>query len=779
MKSSLLRFPRRLVIGSLEALFAGAAPWGATAAFFAATASFVSAASSAAVSSAEEEAIVLSEFTVKAEAADSYTASETITGSRVAERIRNLPYAVNVLTSEFIEDFGFIDFGDDFAYTSSFGGFDPGGGSANVRGLAVGKSLRNGFLRIGVVDRANIDRIEIIKGPSAAVYGEALPSGLVNIITKKPKSRPGYKLALTTGTNELGRVDLEATGPLGVSGKTAYLLNASHLEQGFEQPFARLRTQVLSGAVSHRFSASSSLLVELEYIDRHNCPVAPVPVARQTVGGNYHGRLATEIAGFNWYGPEESTDRTVTTLNASFEHKLNSVWSLRIAGNAFGRDVSSRNNNVTGGVAPHYQVDGSNAGRLIDRLPAYGTGEEEGAGLQADLTARYWLGGRSVENRTLLTFDYSTYAREDPQWRAAAGAALTASGFARLMDPRNPVYTWPTPEQFPALYPLYRWNDNRTDIYGLFLRHQSAFLQGRVLLVGGLRYDYVHEDLRRETEERLGKGPVSVLQRSQDHVTPNLGANVAVRKNLRAYVNYAESFFVNSQTNTAPVFGGAVDPVNEGGFGWDYGLKGSLLDEKLEFTVGGFYIVRENIRVTDEDGQSRRVGSILSRGVELDMTWNIAEGASLLLGGGLNDASYTEAGQDLDQVGRQMSGVPKHSAYLALRKTWKSGPLKGFKANLGLTHTGKTRPFQDRGGVVTTLPDGRRVIVSHSGYRDIELPAYLSTRAGVSYGWRFGRSKLNHSVAVNVSNLLDDDYLERSRRVVEPFGASFTYTLKY
>src|SRR5687767_8860636 len=83
-----------------------------------------------------EETVTPSEFTVRADPMDSYTASETVTGSRVAEKIRLLPYTVNVLTSEFIEDFGFFDFGDDFAFTSSFGGFDPGGGSANVRGLA-------------------------------------------------------------------------------------------------------------------------------------------------------------------------------------------------------------------------------------------------------------------------------------------------------------------------------------------------------------------------------------------------------------------------------------------------------------------------------------------------------------------------------------------------------------------------------------------------------------------------------------------------------------------
>ncbi|PTX97878.1 TonB-dependent receptor [Opitutus sp. ER46] len=726
-----------------------------------------------------DETIVLSEFTVRADAPDSYTASETITGSRVAEKIMNLPYTVNVLTAEFIEDFGFFDFDDDFAYTSSFGGYDSGGGSANVRGLAVGKSLRNGFMRIGVVDRGNVDRIEVIKGPSAAVYGEALPSGLINIVTKKPKLRPGYRLSVTGGTNDLARVDVDATGRLGKSGKTAYLLNGSFYETGYDQPYAKMRTKMLSGAISHKFRPTTTLLLEYEFIDRHNNPIAFVPVARRTVGGNYHGRLATEIAGFNWYGPAESTDRSVRTLTGTFEHKISDVWSLRMSGNCFNRNVVGVSNNVTGGVSPHYQIDGTNAGKLIDRLPAYGISIEDGAGFQADVAARYWLANHRIENRTLLTFDFSTYSRQNPQWRAAAGTALTASGFARIMDPKNPVYFWPSPQDFPALYPLYRWDNNRTDIYGLFLRHQTAFWKGRAIVVGGVRYDLVKEDLRRETEQRKGTGPLSTLVRDQDHYTPNIGVNVGVTKNVRAYVNYAKSFFVNSQSNTAPQAGDEVDAVNETGFGWDYGIKGGFFEEKLSFTLGGFYIVRENIKVTDENGDSRRVGSILSRGVELDANWNIGMGFSALFGGGYNKAVYTEAGRDLDLVGRQMASVPEESAYLALRKTWSSGWLKGLKANLGVTYTGETHPFPDRGGILTKLPDGSQVTISHSGYRDILIPAYYSTRAGVSYSWRPKRSKWTHSVAVNATNLLDDDAILRSRRVMESFGASITYTVKY
>src|SRR4051794_39373735 len=69
---------------------------------------------------AKDEAITLTEFNVVGDAADSYGASESMTGSRVAEKIKNLSYPVNIITSEFLHDFAFFELGEELAYTTSF-----------------------------------------------------------------------------------------------------------------------------------------------------------------------------------------------------------------------------------------------------------------------------------------------------------------------------------------------------------------------------------------------------------------------------------------------------------------------------------------------------------------------------------------------------------------------------------------------------------------------------------------------------------------------------------
>src|SRR5512137_1320374 len=135
------------------------------------------------------EVVELNPFVVAAGTQDGYIASESVTGTRMRTPIKDLTFGVNVVTSEFLEDFAFFEIGENFAYTSSLSSFDNGGGNVNMRGYGATSFLRNGFLRLGLVDRVNVDRIEILKGPAASMYGMTTPAGMVNIITKRPKPR--------------------------------------------------------------------------------------------------------------------------------------------------------------------------------------------------------------------------------------------------------------------------------------------------------------------------------------------------------------------------------------------------------------------------------------------------------------------------------------------------------------------------------------------------------------------------------------------------------------
>src|SRR4051812_26764138 len=234
-----------------------------------------------------DETVKLSEFTVTENSDDSYVASESITGTRVRTPIKDLTFTVNVITSEFLTDFVYFEI-NDLGYTSSVNNFDNGGGNVNLRGYGATSFLRNGFLRLGLVDRVNVDRIEVIKGPAAAIYGMTTPAGMVNIITKRPKDRPAQSLSVAEGSYGTTRVDLNATGPLGVWGRTNYAFGAAFHERSFDTPWNFTRTKTASFSVDHKFGDKGSLLVEFEWLARRTNPGGAVPYIFVPTAGCLH-----------------------------------------------------------------------------------------------------------------------------------------------------------------------------------------------------------------------------------------------------------------------------------------------------------------------------------------------------------------------------------------------------------------------------------------------------------------------------------------------------------
>src|SRR3954462_15377077 len=139
---------RNLLVGPLLALAAGSGLSGQTA----------PAPSPATDPKKNEDVVTLSEFNVKAEPDRGYVASETLTGSRVRTPIIDLPYTVNVLTSEFFDDFAMFELADNLTQIGSFTSLDIGGGFT-LRGFSATSQLRDGFYRLGRYGASNIDRM--------------------------------------------------------------------------------------------------------------------------------------------------------------------------------------------------------------------------------------------------------------------------------------------------------------------------------------------------------------------------------------------------------------------------------------------------------------------------------------------------------------------------------------------------------------------------------------------------------------------------------------------
>jgi len=166
-----------------------------------------------------------------------YVAAESITGTRVAAKIRDLPFTVNVITADFLDDFAAFEFREQTGYVSGVVGYETISTGYSIRGVDANVQLRNGFHRIGLIDKVNVERVEVIKSAAASIYGTVQPGGTVNIITKRPKTKPEQRVGFSAGSNSFKRVQLSSTGPAGSSDTFFDRVGAATDETKYDIPY--------------------------------------------------------------------------------------------------------------------------------------------------------------------------------------------------------------------------------------------------------------------------------------------------------------------------------------------------------------------------------------------------------------------------------------------------------------------------------------------------------------------------------------------------------------
>jgi outer membrane receptor protein involved in Fe transport len=190
-------------------------------------------------SGAEEsgEVFELSPFEVDTSSDRGYYAANTISGSRINIALQDMPMPIEVITSEFIEDTGSIDLRESLRYSSGIlletqspsdglegvpGGVHNGqGATANLtnttikmRGFLTESSLRKGYRRQHGSDSINIDRIEVVRGPAALLYGIGNFGGIVNYLPKRPLTYQQTQVTGLVGSDQQYRATLDTTGPI-------------------------------------------------------------------------------------------------------------------------------------------------------------------------------------------------------------------------------------------------------------------------------------------------------------------------------------------------------------------------------------------------------------------------------------------------------------------------------------------------------------------------------------------------------------------------------------
>lgn len=185
---------------------------------------------------------------------EGYRATRSATATRTDTDIRDTPQTIEVIPAQVLQDLGStrIDRATDFAggvsRQNNFGGLTFY--NYSVRGFSTGELYRNGFAinrgSYSAPDTGAIERIEVLKGPSASLYGRGDPGGLVNIVSKRPRDEAFTRLDLSAGSWDRYRTSLDSNTPLRGDGSLLSRINLAVEDNGSFRDHVDNRRQIVT-----------------------------------------------------------------------------------------------------------------------------------------------------------------------------------------------------------------------------------------------------------------------------------------------------------------------------------------------------------------------------------------------------------------------------------------------------------------------------------------------------------------------------------------------------
>lgn len=645
-------------------------------------------------------------------ASGTYHADES-SGTKTSLPLRELPQSVRSITRQAMDDLGATRLDDVLDYVggvsrqNNFGGlWDnvairglPGNENTGMATLLNGFSSNRGFN--APRDLAGVERIEFLKGPAAALYGSSEPGGTLNIVSKRPLWKAAHSAEAYTGSNELGRVALDTTGPL--SETFAYRLNVAAENKRSFRDFIKAQREVLAPAFTLKLGSDTLLEYSGEFL-RH-----ATPLDRGVVAVN--NRLGV-VPASRFLG--EPGDGNMQVSNRTHQFVLNHEWTPTWR-SRFG--LSHRETTLEGysTEATALRTDG-----VLTRQRRYRDYASNDTGLQAELQGNMEWGG--TKHELLVGLESYQFRMDTLMLRVNPSASAPYS-----VNVYNPVYGQKPPQ--PAANTSTLEDQRGNALYAQNVISLNPVWRALV----GVRFDTVQQSLdNRRTQKTTQQQPQAT--------TPRMGLTWLASDQWSAYVNTGLSFRPNPGSDFA-----GREFESERGLSSELGVKWESADKRMGATAAWFDIVKKNTLTSDpiNSGFSVAAGEVRSRGLEMDLAGQINTHWRLNASMVLNEVEI--ARDNLLEVGGRLLNVPKVNASMLLM--YENALDGGMRYGIGggLTHTGER------------LGQARTQAEANAGTPAFDLPSYTTAKL-VGY-WRLN-PKLQ--ITLDVDNLFDREHYTSS-----------------
>jgi len=599
---------------------------------------------------------------------DGYRATRSSSATKTDTAIRDIPQSISVIPVSVLNDLGSIsveralDFAGGVSKQNNFGGLTLY--EYSVRGFTTSEFYKDGFSANrgypSTPDVVSIERIEVLKGPAASLYGRGDPGGTVNIVTKKPRPEAFATLHTSAGSWDRYRTALDVNTPLDEDGNVLSRVNLAVEDgQSFRDHVDRERVFV-APSFSWQLNPDTTLLVESEFV-RHRSTFDRGIVAPNNV----------------WSGVSRSTflgepndgdiDNHNNLLQAALEHHLNDAWKLRLAshykqGKLWGFASEARALNADG--------------HTVNRRYRERDNDWHDSITQLELRGLFDTG--PWQHELLIGSEYENYRKNE--------RVTTIAGSPYAVDIDQPVYGQPKPGGARSGTDFFEHVESRA----LNLQDQILFTDTLRGMLGARleRFEQGIDDHTRNTTNR----------QQHDALTQRAGLLYQLTPEIGLFANASTSFKPNNGLDAA---GRSFDP--EEGVGYEIGIKSELFDDRLSSTLAAFHIEKKNVLALDPGTDtSRAMGKARSQGFDLQVAGQVTDAVRVIGAFAYIDAEVTE-GDKVIPTGSRILGVAKHSGSLLGVYAFQDGRLRGSDLGAAFTYVG------DRSGEAGS---------------DFQLPAY-------------------------------------------------------
>ena len=549
-------------------------------------------------------------------------------------------------------------------------------------------------------DMSFVDHVEFVKGPAGFLMSNGEPSGIYNVVTKKPTGIHKGEATLTLGSYDFYRGTLDLDGKLSPSGKLLYRLNLMGQTKNSFRNYEFNNRYSIAPVISYKIDPQT--ILTLEYVLQH---------VRMSNVGTYYAFSAKDYAALprEFTVAEPGIDPTTIddhSLMAHLQHRFNEDWKLT-AQAAYFNYQQQGSSMWPGAVNPD--------GTMIRRVTIWDAANE---GKYGQLFVNGNIRSGALQHRILAGLDAGA-----KEYMADWNQGFNLDSVGGYFNTNNPVYGKPA-NGLPV------FNRNRSlrqratgniinqSYTGLYLQDELGFLENSIRLTLAGRYTFVKES-------SYGNST------SDKQFTPRIGLSVSIDAQTSVYALYDQSFVPQTGKLRG---GGTVKPIT--GNNVEFGIKRDWLNGRWNTTAAIYRITKNNQLSPDPesapgDNVSLQLGQTRTEGVELDIRGEIVRGLNLIANYAYTDSKIMKETKTL-KAGSPVPGFAKHTANTWLNYKLPAGVLKGLGVSGGFTY------MADR----STWSWGSNIDRK-------DLPDYFKLDGGVSW------EKDHFQVSANVFNLLD------------------------